>query len=134
MLFFALDAGAQDSTNKTKSTLNIRGVVQDTAGKKIPNAVLFIYGDTIHSDSTGRFKINVTKGDSVVIKAKGYYTIGYRPKSDTSAITLLPLPVDTFSTTPTKDSTAKNTTIQKGTDTTINNNTTNTKDSSALLP
>ncbi|MFT4205190.1 MAG: SusC/RagA family TonB-linked outer membrane protein [Chitinophagaceae bacterium] len=88
---------AQDSSGHNRM-LHIKGIVQDTSGRRIPHAVLYVYGDTVHVDSSGHFKIAASQGDSVVIKAKGFYPIGYRPHSDTSAITLLPLPVDTSAT------------------------------------
>ncbi len=123
MLLLSHFVNAQDSSGKSR-LLHIKGIVQDTSGRKIPQAVLYVYSDTIHSDSLGHFNIKVNKRDSVVIKAKGFYPIGYRPQSDTSAITLLPLPVDTSSNSLTKianDSSQSNT--HKQAQASIQNNT-----------
>lgn len=66
LLCFGKNAQAQQKTK----ILHINGAVKDTNGIFLDSAIIFTAKDTALSDTAGKFKINVTSGDSVFIAKK----------------------------------------------------------------
>lgn len=88
LLCFGINAQAQQKTK----ILHITGAVKDTTGVFLDSAIIFTTKDTAISDTAGKFKINVTSGDSVFIAKKGYYTNGYVPQSEHATILMVAAP------------------------------------------